>query len=262
MLFALILAASAFASAKGDLPAYLDPIDATAKALYGPFIGAKKGHFLIERNAASELVVAGARRNTVDEYAVIFDHGFLKSPNLTPDAYRFALCHEIGHLLGGAPRRPPPAEWEGPVHEDGLMLMSGEGQADYYATRVCFARMVEGEDHAAALKGKEVPLRLKAACDETWGKDSDLALVCERGAIGSYEMLRMVAPFKISLNKRDEEIVEKTLVVYPSRQCRLDTAVAGALCREESGLELDAKDPGKHGCGTGAGARPACWFKR
>ena len=261
LLLGLLFSTAAQAAAPA-LPSYIDAIDAKALELYAPLVASLKASLKIERKMESELIVAGAARDQMEEFRVIFDGGFLHAPRLTPDAYRFALCHELGHLFGGHPRRPIPEEWPGPTHDDGLSLLSGEGQADYYTTRVCFRRLVAGEDHVAALKGKVIPEPVKKDCEGAWGQGSVDASICARAAIGGFEMLRLVKEFPISFDTRDDEVVEKTLNIYPSRQCRLDTALAGALCKDDAPLELDAKDPLKHGCKQGVGARPACWFRR
>lgn len=61
--------------------------------------------------------------------AITVSTAFLQSPRLTDDGLRFTLCHKMGHLLGGAPRRHVPFEWDGPTAPDGLSLLSSEGDA-------------------------------------------------------------------------------------------------------------------------------------
>jgi len=250
------------AAQAAEPPPYIAAIDARAQALYGPLM--KVGEtFRIEHIPGKDSsVVASAARDPANEFRVRFDSGFVNSPRLTPDAYRFGLCHEIGHLFGGIPRRAAPEGWEGPLDEAGKMLLSGEGQADYYASRACFRRLVEGENHAQFLAGKEIPASLRQECESPWGAGTSEAQICQRAAIGSFEMLRLVFDFKISLEAKDTEIVNKTLDVYPSRQCRLDTAVSGALCKDPVPLDLNDHEVSSYGCAQGPGARPACWYKR
>jgi hypothetical protein len=99
------------------------------------------------------------------------------------------------------------------------------------------------------------------ACEGAWGK-GDESLACVRAGLGAYDFLRLVADFNISFDAKDSSVTEKTLDTYPARQCRLDTAVAGALCRDPVPLRLDGKDVTAHGCTQGPAARPACWFRK
>lgn len=186
--------------------------------------------------------------------------GFLASPRLTPDAYRLALCHELGHLFGGAPRRPPPLEWEGPTHQDGAMNLSNEGQADYFSTYVCFRRLVQSEDHQHELKGQLVPEPLARSCKRAWGATPQ-GLACERSGLAGLQLLQLVREFPISFSTKDSRPAPRMEHGYPSRQCRLDTILAGATCKQISPISLDETDGTKNGCSHGPGARPACWYQ-
>lgn len=259
MLLALLFLASS--SSAAEVPDFVATADARALALYTPLLHPGESFRIEHISGKDQSVVGSATRSPAEEFRVIFDSGFVKSPRLTPDGYRFGLCHEIGHLFGGLPHRAAPEGWEGPLDDSGRMLLSSEGQADYYASRICFRRLVEGEDHARALGERVVPPSLKQECDEAWGRDSIDSLVCQRAALGGFDMLRLVFDFKISFEARDPDVVEKTLDIYPSRQCRLDTARAGALCLTAAPLDLAGKELSSFGCAAGKVARPACWFK-
>lgn len=255
------LLAFSLPSLAAEEPAYVKAANERAQALYAPLLKPEES-LRIEINPSRDESVAGsAARDTLASFRVTFDSGFVKSPRLTADAYRFALCHELGHLFGGTPHRHAPFEWDGLLGDDGRMLLSGEGQADYYASRACFRQLVSGENHAKALAGRKVPAPLRKACEGAWGK-GDGALICLRTALGGYDFLRLVADFKISFDTKDSSVAPQTLDTYPDRQCRLDTALEGALCRDPSPLRLDGKDISSFGCRQGPGARPACWFRK
>ena len=55
--------------------------------------------------------------------------GMLAHPKMNPSTLKLLLCHEMGHLLGGAPLKSRNG-WS-----------STEGQADYYSTLACAKRM-------------------------------------------------------------------------------------------------------------------------
>jgi len=212
----------------------------------------------IDSNSASES--ARAERDGTRAILTV-DGGLLKSPRLTEDGLRTVLCHELGHVLGGAPRRNVPPEWDGPIAADGLSEMTSEGQADYYASAVCFRKLVVGQDHRAALANSSSPTSqtLKARCESAHGK-TESALICERAARGGHNMLVLVKEFPINFDT-PSDFVAPSLIrdQYPDRQCRLDTFVAGALCAADGGITLDFNDERLTECPTAEARRPRCW---
>jgi hypothetical protein len=105
-----------------------------ARALYEPFAKSKTPErpLIIEVDQIGTSVVGSAEINFTNS-KVVLQKALVNSPRLTPDALRLTICHKLGHIFGGAPRRYVPEMWPGPVADDGLSVMSGEGQADYYA---------------------------------------------------------------------------------------------------------------------------------
>lgn len=243
-----------------DYPAWSGPILREFAGLYRPELEARGRRLEIKIIDESPLAIATVGREG-DLFQVIVHAGFLTSPRLTPDGLRFALCHEMGHLIGGAPRRALPPEWEGPAAPDGLTHFSSEGQADAYTGWVCFRRLVAGQDHLRALERAGQSVRLDEQCDRAWGSDSEMSLICRRTAWGGLDMLQLVKEFPISFETPDPSRTGKLIRdEYPPRQCRLDTIVATALCRDERPLELDFDDSTANECSEPAGRRPSCWY--
>lgn len=200
--------------------------------IFAPLAEARGRRLRIEIKAGSPLVVASAEYRG-DSEVISIHEGLLRAPRLSKDTLAIVLCHELGHLHGGEPFRPFPLEWEGPFDP-----ISAEGQSDYFATKSCFHRLMDGEDHLAALGDRGIPSRVRSLCAGLG--DGNQAALCVRAAFASLDFLRLVFEFAISLETADPTVVERTeFKGYPGRQCRLDTLVAGA-----AGLE-----------------RPACWFK-
>jgi hypothetical protein len=240
-------------------PVWQPQIVADTVRLYEPVARAQRLAFDFQIPLDQMDLVASAHNDGVTAIVRI-DGGVLASPRLTPDSLRITVCHELGHIFGGATRRNVPLEWDGARAADGKSLLSAEGQADYYATLVCFRKMVEGQDHRAALEGRVVPAVAKAKCERSWGADSEEALVCERAFVGSLDFLNFVKDFPIALEASAPEIAEEPIIdMYPSRQCRLDTLVAGALCRSRFPLQLDRDRPGSSDCPQLEARRPSCW---
>lgn len=185
--------------------------------------------------------------------------GLLTSPRLTYGTLAMTLCHELGHIFGGSPRRPPPPEWDGPVDANGDLRLSAEGQADYYSTASCFRQLLKGEDHRDHLKDQVISPRLLEKCKESWPLHSENYFICLRAGLAALDFLNLTKDFDISLEREDTSEVTKTIRgSYPPRQCRLDTMVAGALCKADSPLYWkDLLSP----CVDNLGKRPACWFK-
>lgn len=243
----ILLSAQAHAVTAGEVSAIVHRVE----AIYAPMVSAENRKFIIKIKKDSPSVAASAERDRDLNYVLSIHSGLLKSPRLTPDSFRVVLCHELGHLFGGMPQRPPPEGWDGPVDpEAGLMYISGEGQADYYATAVCFRKVTQGEDHRAALRGKTIPAAVRTACPTP---------VCMRAAMASFEFLNLVMDFPIFFETPDPHIAPRTFVEYPSRQCRLDTLFRGSLC--EMDLSLDLRRAQKREC-EGSFERPACWLRR
>ncbi|MBX2987088.1 MAG: hypothetical protein KF802_04245 [Bdellovibrionaceae bacterium] len=206
-------------------------------------------------------VVASAHRDK-DLLWIEIHGGLLRSPRLSEDGLRFVLCHELGHFFAGAPRKAHPFDSPEESAPDGLSFFSAEGQSDYYAASACFRRIVAGQDHGSFLGKAPVPPAVREKCERTWGRLSAESLVCQRTILAGLNMLLLVKDFPISVETPSEERVERTnAFFYPSRQCRLDTAVAGALCRSSLPLLFDFNDPMAVRCGNAEGLRPRCWFK-
>lgn len=250
--------------ADSELRPFIDKVLNEVRPLYEPVAGSLSLELRVEFRLESPLVVASADR-TESEYLVIIHGGLLRSPRLSADGFRFVLCHELGHLFAGAPRRNVPPEWDGPRADDGLSFLSAEGESDYYANAVCFRRLVENhslQDHQKALEEGSPPQSLVQQCNQVWGAESSNSMICQRAALGGLNMLLLVKDFDISFDRKSDEEADETIRdFYPSRQCRLDTALAGALCRSDMSLVLDFYDAGRDTCSNQEGLRPRCWFK-
>jgi hypothetical protein len=150
--------------------------------------------FIKEDNSES-----GSSNYSDTEVKVEIFTGLLKNPRLTQDTLRMMICHELGHIFGGKPKRNIPMDWDGPVNSDGFSYLSAEGQADYFAGSECFRKI-------------------------TKEKVSN-ARIAEAGL----KFLTIVKDFPISLSTPDKSIAPLLMRdSYPGRQCRLDTIVAGA----------------------------------
>lgn len=214
----------------------------------------KKFTIVIEKNVSE----AASADHLEKEMLVKINTGLLESKRLTPDSLRMVVCHELGHLFGGAPRRNNPPEWEGPVATDGYSYTSSEGQADYYATLVCFRLLAAstrvGEPRTDLKRAG--PVLLEKCKDQKKEKD-----LCVRTALAGMDFLNLIKDFPISCETTDPQVADRMIRdSYPSRQCRLDTLINGARCMEDINLVLHFFDQKADDCKASVARRPVCWF--
>lgn len=165
--------------------------------------------------------------------AVVHLHsGLFLHPKISLGGLTLAICHELGHFLGGAPL----SGWE--------KWSSAEGQADYYAITQCFPRVFPllNEWAQTHREGKE-SRRIVRYCRNhekplPWGPSFKN---CWQGIIAARELLAIIATNK-NQNPPEWDVKNKpsliTLRGQPPLTCRMETFRRGA--RHE--------------------ARPSCWY--
>ena len=168
------------------------------------------------------------------------------------------VCHELGHLFGGAPRRNVPLEWDGPIAHDGLSHLSSEGQADYYTSLVCFRKMLEvASAESPVVDYKRVGPKLKL---QAGYKGAELKN-CLRAGLAGEDFLKLTFEFPVLCEKEDTSVTDRLIRdSYPGRQCRLDTIVSGALCPDKLPTALDFDNMANTTCRKQQALRPQCWF--
>src|SRR5690606_37692278 len=109
---------------------------------------------IIEDEHNIELILFNSwSSNTVNAYAeqsrgkwmVTIYGGLARHKAITQDGLTLVLCHELGHHLGGYPKKST-NKWS-----------SAEGQADYYSTAKCLRHFWKEENNELALQNKNVP---------------------------------------------------------------------------------------------------------
>ncbi len=195
----------------------------------------------------------GGRVATVVQFEFF---GGLLAGAMDEDAFAVVLCHEIGHVLGGAPEtRPYP-----------FPMNSVEGQADYFATSKCLRRVFARADNFAVIRDQDVPESIRRPCEET--HDASDAEVCIRSLLSARKVFRLIYDDEdLGFDEVDSQAVPATLMGYPSAQCRLDTLKAGALCTRPSSEMFSFLDAYAGACREGGGpdehaeVRPRCWYR-
>lgn len=133
-----------------------------------------------------------------DSGSMLILGGTTRVKGMSKDAYAAAVCHEVGHVLGGAPYQTiSGSEWA-----------SAEGQADFFAANVCLP---------GYFKNIGVP-------------SADILSRVEKAG---YEMLSSLAPYSSEtsnelsslrrFHKLDEKVDVTLINNYPTLKCRYET---------------------------------------
>lgn len=138
-------------------------------------------------------------------------------------------CHELGHLIGGAPYKT------GRESE-----LSAEGQADYVAVNSCMKDYYQQSKTSIFISDYN-PEQM-SECSKHYSNEGDqiicLSTLSTINSLVTYWNKTLTPGKQINLFDKDPTVVAKTKVGYPSKTCRIQTMVHGAL-----GLE-----------------RPTCWY--
>ena len=97
-------------------------------ALFTSAVEATGKKFVIERRWTDENVNAYAHQQTPGVDTIVMFGGLARHIETTEDAMALVACHELGHHLGGAPKKAGVQQ----------MWASNEGQADYWGSMKCF----------------------------------------------------------------------------------------------------------------------------
>ena len=231
-------------------------------AVYAPIIEAKGKTLEVERRWNDGTVNAYAQQ-IGNRWIVKMFGGLARHHTINPLGFAMVVCHELGHHIGGAPKKK---SWWGKAS-----WASNEGQSDYWGALKCMKRVFGQDDNILAIQGMEVPESAKTACMNSHGHVNDAAL-CQRITLAGMSLGSLLAELgrqaKPNLDTPSTKVVSKTDDRHPKAQCRLDTYYAGALCNEDPMIDVDDvtnKDPNLGTCNRKAGheigMRPLCWFK-
>ena len=227
-------------------------------SIYAPIIEALGAKLVIESDWEDATVNAFASRES-GKYKVNMFGGLARHPATTEDGLALVVCHEIGHHVGGFPKKS--VLW-------GSMWASNEGQSDYFATTKCLRKYFEATKNSAqVLSRMAVPAPVQEKCFASWGQSKDHA-ICVRIALAGQSMGNLFAALRRSTTNPDfatpiTAAVSATNDNHPDPQCRLDTYFQGGLCTVSHTVNLNDKDERIGACTdySKLGARSKCWFK-
>ena len=238
----------------------LNEIIKQIKNLYSPIFTAQGGNLVMVADWDNELVKASAVRNGND-WEIHLYGGFARAKTMTADGLKAVICHEIGHQLGGLPKK---ALWWG-----GSKWSAAEGQADYFTTSKCLKHVFAEANNVEIVKTLNVPLIVEEKCSSVYAELNDKA-ICIRSALAGHSLAITLAQSQDerkvpAFETPSKKVVSSTIAIsYPSVQCRLDTYFQGALCDQPSSIYPTDFDINEGYCsvenGYEIGLRPLCWF--
>jgi hypothetical protein len=228
--------------------------------LFAPEVAKHNAKFVIDRRWNDGKVNAYAEQQTPGVFAIHMFGGLARSPGMTEDGMALVACHELGHHLGGAPRKTD--------DEGNLYWATNEGQADYWGTMKCIRTYFEQDRNVDIVKNMTVSPIAQANCHAQYANAEDEANCVRRtvaGLVLGKVLSSLMKDGDVDYSKTDTTVVTKTDDEHPASQCRVDTYMAGSLCDHGLKEEVSMDDANTGVCsvanGDKVGNRPTCWYK-
>lgn len=227
------------------------------ESVYAPVISNLGAQLVIDRLWSETNVNALAKRDAPKVWTVQMFGGLARHQTITEDGFALVLCHELGHHIGGAPKkRTSLSAWA-----------TSEGQSDYFATLKCLREIFLTQDNAAAVRKLSAPAELIAACKKAFTKDD--VNICIRSGMAGASVANLFSSMEssklASFNTPDLTVVTSNVDSHPKTQCRLDTFFQGSICNKSSNEDVSQSDEIQGTChgvtGHTSGLRPRCWHK-
>lgn len=237
-------------------------IDRVAE-IYTPVVQQQGARLIFNRKWEDATVNASAARDLSrgTDWFVTMYGGLARHSYMTEDAFAVVVCHELGHHLGGFPKKTQAFQVD-------RKWSSVEGQSDYFATLKCLKKIFEGQDNETVVADKTIPLIVKMECEKSFS-DKEEQFICQRSAVAGLEVSRFIAVLTQSKTEVDFSTPDKKKVLMIEKdhnkpQCRLDTFFQGSLCDKNPDEALSKTDGNPGACtkknGDMRGLRPRCWM--
>jgi hypothetical protein len=238
--------------------------------IYAPIVSNLGGKLVIDRKWEDGTVNAYAQQSG-KTWSVAMFGGLARHATITKDAMSLVVCHELGHHIGGAPKKGASNGGGGWGGSGGgaASWASNEGQADYFATLKCLRKTWINDNNEAIVKALNAPKLVTDMCKKTTKNNKVDTALCVRTSMAGKSVGNLFAALGRSAEPKfdtpDTKVVTKTDDNHPAAQCRLDTYYQGSLCDISMNEDVSQTDEVKATChgstGYKVGIRPLCWFK-
>ncbi|MAW07329.1 MAG: hypothetical protein CME61_03490 [Halobacteriovoraceae bacterium] len=228
--------------------------------LYTPIIEEFGATLDVVRNWESGTVNAYARQIGTSWQISMFG-GLARHETITADAFALVACHELGHHIGGAPKKA--SYW-------GSSWASNEGQSDYWGAMKCMRRYMEDDNNEEIVANMEVDEYAREKCTGLFESNPNELAMCIRNSMAGLSLGNLFRALRrstveLKFDTPDPNVVSQTNHNHPAPQCRLDTYFAGSICDKSYDDVVSQTDPNQGVCTREAelpvGARPLCWYK-
>ncbi len=227
--------------------------------LYKPIVKTRGKSLQVVRKWEDGTVNAYAQQ-TGNTWKISMFGGLARHETITEDGFALVACHEMGHHLGGLPKK---RSWLGTT------WASNEGQADYFGTMKCLRKYMERDDNTAIVAKMKVPEFATKKCLTNFSHPEDIAM-CQRGAMAGLSLGNLFRALReieteLRFDTPDPKVVTRTNHNHPAPQCRVDTYFQGALCDKHHYDDVSDTDVDENVCSRVEnyrdGLRPFCWYK-
>jgi len=154
--------------------------------IYAPIVSSMGAKLQIERRWSDGTVNAYASQ-TGRNYKVAMFGGLARHNSITEDAMSLVVCHEIGHHIGGAPKKGGTVTggWWGGSGGGAASWATNEGQADYFATLKCLRKSFLNDNNQLIISKMNVPTFVTDKCRKAnKGNQEDTALCVRMSMAG------------------------------------------------------------------------------
>ena len=256
-------------STGGITEAQFNDVITKVETIFKQDIANAGGKLVVQRNWTDGTVNAYAcQTNGTDcktpgtkNWIVAMFGGLARHSQVTPDGFAVVMCHELGHHIGGAPKKTD-------RYGMGKLWATNEGQADYFGTMKCLRKVFQADNNVQIVSKLKIPAVVTAQCSNTY-KNSEEIAICQRSAMAGYSVGRLFNDLSgdgvVNFTTPDTKVVQTTDHNHPASQCRLDTYFQAALCDKSVHDEVSNTDEFAGVCATRngdkVGTRPTCWYK-
>lgn len=235
-----------------------DKVISKIEMIYSPIVKELGKRLKVHRKWASAEVNAKAYPSRSRQVLHVEMYGGLaRHRKNSADGFTMVLCHELGHHLGGAPRKGN--SW----------WASNEGQSDYWAALKCFRKFARNDDNEKIVSKMTIPSIVKTTCEANFSTADDIN-ICLRSSMAALDLGKVLNDLRkekriVKFSTPHSKVVRKTDDSHPASQCRLDTMYQGSICHISDDIKVSHRDANIGSCNRvdnhEDGLRPLCWFK-